>query len=197
MDFNDENKQEDITKDEVILVDQKENNGEEEKVEVQTSPEVSEPVIVNKGAGKMALAILLSAVYGLGGCIVWAIVFNLGFVSGWIACLTVFLAALGYKKIRGTLDKIGIAVSVIVTLIEVILTVLICYAIFVFDAGLAANIFDGIKVLFQILREYEEIRASFTSDVVLSVVFTVIGVVIYIFNRNRPKLEINKKDSVK
>lgn len=51
------------------------------------------------------------------GAIAWVIVGHLGFISGWIAVLMVYLAMQGYKKLSGGIDKFGKVISSIIVLL--------------------------------------------------------------------------------
>ncbi len=138
-------------------------------------------------------ASLLAAAFAIGGCAVFALTFYLGFISGWIAALTVFLAGLGYKKIRGVLDKKGVVICSIITIVEIAITLLLCYTGYVYTAFEGALTFtESFSELLVILGDEPNLKLEFIMNGLLSIVFTIIGIVIYYTNLNRDKLKLRK-----
>lgn len=75
------------------------------------------PVIPSSRVGLGILGAFLGAL--LGG-LAWALIGALGYVSGWIGILIVFLSYMGYGILAHKKDKIGLVVSIIFSVIIVI-----------------------------------------------------------------------------
>lgn len=112
------------------------------------------------------------------GAVVWVVVGALlGLVSGWIAFLIAFLAGKGYDKMKGKANYTKIIVSSVVTLAYVVISMFLIYVLIV-KSTMSEYGIEGsaVSLLFQILGEDAEVRSEFLLDLVLGLVFGVIGV---------------------
>lgn len=134
-----------------------------------------------------AKGILGAIVGGAIGAVVWIVVGALlGVISGWIAFLIAFLAGFGYDKMKGKQNNTKIITASIVTLVYVILSMFLIYVIVVMQVmsqeGISGN---PVALLFDILEQDPDIRVDFISDLVLGLVFGIIGVVCSIFQMRK------------
>lgn len=132
------------------------------------------------------LGIVMAALFGLIGCVLWGVLYYFEVIAGLAAYLIIFLAGVGYKKFGklNFFEKKHYLILVAISLIELILTFLICYGIMVQEVyagfGETIGLFDGIKEMFVLASSNQELQTAIISDVIFSLVFMLIGVFSYI-----------------
>lgn len=145
--------------------------GEQEKAE-----EAYQAAPGNYGKG------LLGAIVGaLIGGVVWiAVAYVLGLVSAFIAVLITYLAAIGYDKMQGKQSQKKLVITTVVSLAVVVLSMYLSYVVMVNSAlkaeGLTENPFIALAYL---LETDNEIKASFISDMFMSLLFGTLGTIAY------------------
>ncbi len=128
----------------------------------------------SKGSGSTTSAVINAAVFGLIGCAASAaLFFFLNILSGWVAVLTAFIAGVGYKKVKGEMDKTGYIVVSVVTVLEMVLTLFVCYGISTMEMFTCPTLIEGIKFVFEYFMQ------AFLTDLAMTVVFSVVGVIVY------------------
>ena len=132
-------------------------------------------------------ASLGAIVGGAIGAVVWIVVgILINIVSGFIALLIAYLAGLGYDKMKGKSNWTKIAIISIVTLAWVIISMFAIYVIATAQSMREYG-FEGnpISFLLDILNMDEELRQAFIIDMVLSLIFGAVGIVLYISNARK------------
>lgn len=129
--------------------------------------------------GKGALGAFVG---GALGAVVWILIgVFLNFISGWVAFLISFLAGLGYDKMKGKQNNMKILVSSLVTLFYVVLSMFLIYVILVAKEMAASGLTGNpVSVLFELMEIDEEIKNGFVYDLVLGIVFGIVGIAISI-----------------
>lgn len=134
--------------------------------------------------GKATVGALIG---GALGAVVWILIgVFLNVVSGWVAFLISFLAGLGYDKMKGKQNNMKILVAAVVTLFYVVLSMFLIYVIIV-AKEMAANGLTGnpVSVLFELMELDEEIKNGFIYDLILGIVFGIIGIAVSIANMRK------------
>lgn len=145
----------------------------------------------NVKKGSAFAAIIVASLLGLIGCAAFVGIYFLGFISGWVAFLTIILAGFGYRKVYGFLDKKAYVIITIITIIEMIVSLLACYGIGLMGILNTESLIEGVKGIFTVmLTDYPEMKTAFISDSITTVIFSIVGVVFYIAN-NRTSRKAN------
>ena len=140
--------------------------------------------------GKGFLGALLGAVIG---AVAWFILALIGYMSALTAVLGVYLGNLFYVKFGGKPTKVKTLICALVTLVVFIFICLYTYSAGAQGIMLENNITD--MKPFEYIYSIPEYKSAFISDMIMNVVFTLIGVVaISIDSLKRDK---NKKVSIK
>ncbi len=122
-------------------------------IDVEMSRAVpGEKINVNVGAG-IAGAFLGAA---LGG-ILWVIVGMFGYIVGWLGILIVVLAITGYKKLGKGLDKTGVAISIVISLVMIVAAEYAAWALLYYR-----EVNDGIAGI-SLTEAFKELPAAMTS----------------------------------
>lgn len=138
----------------------------------------SNPVIADRkgGIGLGLLGALLGAVVG---GLLWTVIGALGIVSGWIGILIILFAYTGYKILSRRADKIGMAISLIFSILIVIPAT---YLVYGWSYYCAVNeSMSGFTPLFRALLEMPgymerfELWGDFFGDVVTGYIFMIIA----------------------
>lgn len=115
---------------------------------------------------------------GVIGIVVAIILFNMGFYSSIAAIVSIVVGTLLYKKFGGKPTKMMIVIVSMVTLVFMAISVFLCYFI---DAGIAAKEV-GLDIsafeAFKIIMDDEEIAGMFRVDMIMVLLFSIIGVVL-------------------
>lgn len=113
----------------------------------------------------------------LAGIILFVIIFFLGFVSAWTSVLAVALGALLYQKFGGKPDKKMIAIVCVTTIAMFILTLFILYILAASGYAIENSLtFSGIDAFNYYMKNNSEFRSEFITNLVLTFVFTLIGI---------------------
>lgn len=163
---------------------------DEKPVEEEKKPEPVKKYTASEKeskSGSTLKAVLVAALMGFIGCGVFALVYFLGFISGWVAFLTIFLAGFAYKKVKGEMDKKGYVAITIITIVEMVLALLICYSIWLVDFFTLSGLIEGVKFIFTEMMEYTDMKTAFITDFVMTIGFSIVGVVIYLISQKGKK----------
>lgn len=122
---------------------------------------------------------------GIAGAVVAIILNLLGFVSAISAFVAFFVGIKLYKKFGGKPNKMMLVIVTATTFVCMVLSV---FSIYVVVSGMQAAE-EGVEIsafeAFKILMEYEDFARYFWTDMAMTVLFTIIGCVVEIFNYAR------------
>ena len=125
------------------------------------------------------LGALLGAVVG---GIAWYILYMIGFLSALTAVLAVFLGNMLYVKFGGKPNGVKNIIVAATSLIVLVLTCVLAYYFVVGDLLLQNNIYMD---PFEFIFSDAELKGYFISDMVMNVVFTLLGVGIQIYSTKK------------
>ena len=149
---------------------------------------VNGPVIPDSRAGLGILGAFLGAL--LGG-LAWALIGALGYVSGWIGILIVFLSYMGYGILAHKKDKIGLAVSIVFSVIIIIPATYLSYG-WSYYCAMNESI-AGYTTLTRALLELPAYLTNydgwseFAGDLIMGYVFMLISCIYFVFSAQRNK----------
>ena len=125
------------------------------------------------------LGALLGAVVG---GIAWYVLYMIGFLSALTAVLAVFLGNMLYVKFGGKPNGVKNIIVAATSLIVLVLTCVLVYYFVVGDLLLQNNIYMD---PFEFIFSDAELKGYFISDMVMNVVFTLLGVGIQIYSTKK------------
>ncbi len=118
---------------------------------------------------------------GLVGAILTIVIYYTGFISALSSIVAIFLGTFLYQKFQGKPNKMMILIVSLTTFVLIIASI---FGVYLFEAGKAAkeaglniNAFDALKIL----MKDSEIKNAFTLDLVLTCVFTLVGIGFEVF----------------
>ncbi len=136
------------------------------------------------GEQKLWKAFLFSGLVMLGGAVAWGLCYSMNFFSGWVAVIVSFLAVFVYHKFYKKVDwKMWVwtlVLSCLLNLISLFVTLAITLST-TYDASFGASI----SALFLMIAENSDFSTAVVTDVISTLLFTVIGVVVAIGIQNR------------
>ena len=122
---------------------------------------------------------------GVAGAVVAVLLYLVGFISAISAFVAFFVGILLYKKFGGKPNKMMLVIVTATTFVCMILAVL---GIYIGAAGAAAAE-NGVEMsafeAFKYVMQDKEVSASFWSDMVMTIIFTIVGCVFEIINHSR------------
>ena len=125
---------------------------------------------------------------------IFYILYTIGFVSAITSFVSIVLGVVLYKKFGGKPDKIMILIVTLVTFVVLILTLLFIYVsasnVLVTEYGFTST---GIQA-FKDMMTVKEFKASFTSDLVMTIIFTAIGAGYEVYSLNK---KVKRMDQIK
>ena len=132
---------------------------------------------------KLWLAILVGIALGLVGCVLWGLLYYIGYIAWIAAFVIVFLIAWGYKKFNLKLEKKDYIIISVIAVVEVLITMFLTLNISVYlaliNSGYDYTFFGTISLMFEVIGADSSLIISCVVDAVLSLVCLVIGVVCY------------------
>lgn len=138
---------------------------------------------------------MLGALVGaIVGAVIFYILYTIGFVSAITSFVSIVLGVVLYKKFGGKPDKIMILIVTLVTFVVLILTLLFIYVsasnVLVTEYGFTST---GIQA-FKDMMTVKEFKASFTSDLVMTIIFTAIGAGYEVYSLTK---KVKRMDQIK
>ena len=126
--------------------------------------------------------LLGAAIGALIGGVVWvAVAALLNIISAFIAVLISYLASIGYDKMKGKQNKVKILIIIAVSIVVVAISMYLSYIVMVDYSlkvdGIDANAFETFALL---LKEDSEFLAEFVGNMLLSLLFGVLGIIAYV-----------------
>lgn len=116
------------------------------------------------------------------GCAAWVLLYLVGFISGWVAVLAIFLADLFYCKMGGKSNNIKLVIISTMTFVMLMLT---CFLAYFVSANIAISANNSNMTAFELIFGDDEIRGAFIYDMVMNAVFSIIGVILMVIYINR------------
>ena len=138
-------------------------------------------------SGSVGKATVIAILMGLIGVALFCGVFFLGYISGWVALITVFLAAFGYKKVCGGMDNKGYVIVSLITVFEMLLSLVLCYGFFFNELLELGSIISGINAIIPSMGEYPEIKVEVLTNLAITLGFSLVGIVSYIIYDKKRK----------
>lgn len=125
---------------------------------------------------KKWLALLLSFLVCVGGAVIWGLLYTFGWFATIVAFATAFCAGLVYEKVNKKVTKsTHVWVLVWVITLNIIASFLAVIILFI---TYGATFGEAVQATFNILKD-TEVLVDFLFDMILGVVFSVLGVVTY------------------
>ena len=148
----------------------------------------------SKNKTNLTLAIIVAIALGLASCLLWRILYYFGYFAWVVAFLIVFAVSWGYKKFNLKIDKKGYFIISLICLIEVVLTMFITIALAVNIAyvqeGYYVSFFECFLIMFDFIKTNAEFRSALLTDSILTLLFMVIGLVVFfIYDKKKEKSE--------
>lgn len=125
------------------------------------------------------------------GCIAFTTLFMIGFISSFVAMLTVYLSQVFYLKMKGKEDTIMICICSGVSLLFTVINYVLLY-IFVASTIAVEHGFDSTGIsAFSDMMTIGEFQREFTANLGLTIFFTILGIIFQISNIRR-KFKLGK-----
>ena len=121
---------------------------------------------------KGSLGALLGALIG---CLSFVILYLVGFISSLSAVICIVLGVYFYKKFGGKPNGMMIVITSVISLLMLMLSVYLLYAVTAFGVALEYGLDITLIEAFNMCMEDSQFAAAFTSDLIMTVLFTVIG----------------------
>lgn len=159
---------------------------------------MNENIVMAEKKPKLWLAILVAIGMGLAGCLLWGLLYYVGYIA-WIAAYVVVLAsAWGYKKFNLKMDTKGYIIISVIAVVEIILTMFITINIACMiefsKQGLDIGFFDSFNLMFRVIGADAQAKSSIIIDAVLSLIFIVVGILTFFFvERRKERMENTTK----
>lgn len=134
------------------------------------------------------------------GVAVWVIVYSLGYIAAVCGFVLAVCTIKGYELLGGKLNKVGIAITFLLTLVMVYVATHLSYSFELYNEAKKygeVSLIDSIKSISTIKQNFPEINDSFTKDLVIGYVFTLIGSVssfVSIYKEKNFKINVKKVD---
>lgn len=109
------------------------------------------------------------------GCVLWILIYKLGYIAGIAGAVTAICAMKGYEMLGGHLDKKGVIGSVIIMLISIFLANKLAWSWEAYDAlkDYGYTFFDCYRVLGEILEE-SALTGSYYGDLAIGYLLTIV-----------------------
>lgn len=125
------------------------------------------------------LAGLVGAFLGsLIGVALWIVIYQLGYISGLVGFVLTICTIKGYEKFSGKLTKVGLFISVIISLVMIFVAEYLSLGILAYiefsKIYSSIDIFSGIRAV-PVLLEESEIFMEFIKDLAFGYVFCILG----------------------
>ncbi|MCI5745997.1 MAG: hypothetical protein MR270_06935 [Erysipelotrichaceae bacterium] len=125
------------------------------------------------------------------GCVAYFALYMIGFISGWIAVLAVFLADLLYVRFKGKSNNVKLVIISALSFVGMLVTCLLIY-IMIGSAIITQEGLSNVTALEYILND-SELKSSLVHDMLLTVVFTALGIVIMVANIKRKNKKLHNR----
>ena len=143
-----------------------------------------------------------ACIFSLGGCLLYFLVYQLGYIAAICGIVTYVLGVFGYQLFSGRKETAkGMIISLVITLLALALAEYLCLAYEVYDAyhlDYDINFFDAFNAVPSFLTdpEYADLRSGVISDVLFSYLLGGISFLQYIYRNHRNKKAAAKKRSM-
>ena len=143
-----------------------------------------------------------ACIFSLGGCLLYFLVYQLGYIAAICGIVTYVLAVFGYQLFSGKKETAkGMIISLLITLLALALAEYLCIAYEIYDAyrlDYDITFFDAFNTVPSFLTdpEYTDLRSSVISDVVFSYILGGISFLQYLYRNHRNKKAAAKKSAM-
>ena len=143
---------------------------------------------------RLSLAIVCAIGMGLAGCLLFGLLYFLGFIAWASGLVVVMAAAWGYQKFNLKMDKKGYVIITVIALVEMLLTILVSLNlevyIYLVDQGYKISFAESTRLVIEVINESADVRSAVVVDAVLSVICVGVGVLVfYLIQRKKEKDE--------
>ena len=141
-----------------------------------------------------------ACIFSLGGCLLYFLVYQLGYIAAICGIATYVLAAFGYQLFSGRKETSkGMIISLVITLLALAEYLCIAYEVYyAYRLDYDITFFDAVNAVPSFLTdpEYSDLRSSVISDVVFSYLLGGISFLQYLYRNHRNKKAAAKKNSM-
>lgn len=126
-----------------------------------------------KVISNLPMGLLGAFLASLIGVAAWVLVFQLGYISGFVGLLLLFCALKGYEKLGGCMDRKGAIAVAVLSLIMVFASLYLCYGIEIFKVYQedGFNIFQCLGAVPAVIED-NGLAGSFIRDLLIGWLFT-------------------------
>lgn len=143
-----------------------------------------------------------ACIFSLGGCLLYFLIYQLGYIAAICGIVTYVLAVFGYQLFSGKKETAkGMIISLLITLLALALAEYLCIAYEVYDAyhlDYDITFFDAFNAVPSFLTdpEYTDLRSGVISDVAFSYILGGISFLQYLYRNRRNQKAAARKNSV-
>lgn len=150
-------------------------------------------VVLNKEKQpNLVKAILAATGMGLIGCVLWGILYAVGFLT-WVAdYVVVFAAVWGYTKFNPKINKRSYVTITLILILEVVLTIFVALLIN-FMSILHTSLTESVDVMFRVISLDATVKTALIQDIILSMLFITLTVISCGFKRKKKAKKIAAK----
>ena len=128
------------------------------------------------GQPSLLKAIMLSAAFGLIGCVVFGVLYYFGFIAFIGAYLIFSLACYGYKKFNNNvIDKKGYAIVVAISIVELFIAILIALSVVIMREISGVGLMNALSFIPDLMELSPDFKSALISDIVISIIFVFVG----------------------
>ncbi|MFQ8922600.1 MAG: hypothetical protein ACLR60_11950 [Clostridium paraputrificum] len=127
--------------------------------------------------GRILFGVIGAFLGSLVGVILWILLYNFGYIASISGLVMVICAIKGYEKFGGEINKVGMVIILIMTIIMVYIATHLSYGVEIYSTFKidGVTIFDGVKSVGMFLDEIPEVKSSFIKDLLMGYLFTLVG----------------------
>lgn len=141
---------------------------------------------------RLELAFLYSFLVMLAGAILWGVFYYLGIFSAWVSFLSVWCAIMVYIKYYNKTDwKMYLWVIAFSIVLNIISLFIVIAAIVASEAGVSLG--EALSAVFMVLEADSELMGTMAYDMIMSILFTVVGVVISVISIKKKRKQDAEK----
>lgn len=148
---------------------------------------------------KLLFAILTAIGMGLVGCLLWGLLYYVGYIAWAAAFVVIYGSAWAYKKFNLKLDVKGYIIIFTIAVVEVVLTMLltlnISCMIELSKEGISVSFFECFKLMFEVIGADASLKSAVILDAVLSLVFLGVGMLSFFYIEKRKNSKSQKTEA--
>lgn len=128
--------------------------------------------------GNVLLGIIGAIIGAVLGGVLWVIVMQFGYIVGLVGAATIFLSLKGYELFVKKLDKLGVIVALIATVVAIFLAECVACTIEVhnlYGEYYGNSFFDSFGDAMKLIKTEGEVTAAIIKDLVIGYIFTILA----------------------